>query len=157
MRGRLVTRVLLAWIIFGAVLAAVLSFTASEDSGVAADGDVVDVRVGRHEVSAEVAATDRSRTRGLAGRKPLAPGEGMVFVFDSVGPRDFWMRGVSFPLDMIWILNGRVAGITRDARPVAETGQRLYHSPGKIDRVLEVPGGWAAARKVRAGASYRGP
>jgi uncharacterized membrane protein (UPF0127 family) len=75
----------------------------------------------------------------------------MLFVFGSAAPRDFVMRGVEFPIDMIWIRSGRVTGVTADARPVRETGMRLYPSPGPIDRVLEVPAGWAAANGVEAG------
>jgi uncharacterized protein len=157
MRGRLIAAVLLVWLVLGLVLAIVLTVSTSDESEVAADADIVGVRVGGHEVSAEVAATDTSRTHGLTGREPLEPGEGMLFVYDSVGPRDFWMRGVSYPIDMIWIRDGRVTGVTRDARPAAETGLRLYHSSGAVDRVLEVPAGWAADGSVRTGDTYSGP
>ena len=81
----------------------------------------------------------------------------MLFVFDSLGRRDFWMRGVDFPLDMIWIRDGRVRGVTPDVPPEAISRNRLYPSPGPIDRVLEMRGGWAAARSIRTGDPYRGP
>jgi uncharacterized protein len=157
MKGRVIAAVILASIVLGTILGLVLTLADSDESGAIRDGDVVTVQADGARVRAEVAATDRSRNRGLAGRSKLGPREGMLFVFDSAGPRDFWMRGVSFPLDMIWIRGGRVVGVTRNARPESETGERLYPSPGLIDRVLEVQGGWAAKRSVERGDRYGGP
>ena len=157
MSGRVIARILIVWGLFGLALAVVLAFAGSDENGQAADGDVVTVRVGGVPVVAQVAATDGSRTRGLAGHRRLEAGEGMLFVFDGAGGHDFWMQGVDFPLDMIWIRGDRVAGVTRRAPPEAQSGRRLFPSPGPIDRVLEVPGGWAARESVRAGDAYRGP
>jgi uncharacterized membrane protein (UPF0127 family) len=157
MSGRVVALLLIVWGVFALSLALVLAFTGSDEPGQAADGDVVKVRVGGVSVTAEVAATDGSRTRGLAGHRRLTAGEGMLFVFGGTRGHDFWMQGVDFPLDMIWIRGDRVAGVTRQAPPEAQSGRRLFPSPGPIDRVLEVPGGWATRESVRAGDAYSGP
>jgi uncharacterized membrane protein (UPF0127 family) len=58
---------------------------------------------------------------------------------------------VRFPIDIIWIERGRVAGIERDV-PVPQGDLPLYSSDRPADRVLEVPAGWAARHGVRAGA-----
>jgi uncharacterized membrane protein (UPF0127 family) len=157
MSGRLVARVLIAWGLFGLALAVVLAFAGSDEDRQAADGDLVEVRVGHVPVRAEIAATDRSRTRGLGGHRRLVFGEGMLFVFGDARRHDFWMQGVDFALDMIWIRGGRVTGVTRRAPPEAQSGRRLFPSPGPVDRVLEVPGGWALRESVQTGDAYRGP
>lgn len=156
-KGRIVVGILLVWFIFGTALAVVLALGPSGESEVARDGDVVPVRIGSNPLTAEVASTDSSRARGLGGRSELAEEEAMLFVFDGLGRHNFWMRGVDYPLDMIWIRHDRVAGITRKTQPDTVSGNRLYPSTGAIDRVLEVRGGWAARHKVRAGDPYRGP
>jgi uncharacterized membrane protein (UPF0127 family) len=158
MTGRVVARVLIVWLLFGAVLGLVLALAGPDDEAISAsDGDIVRVSVGGVPVFAEIARTDRSRTRGLAGHRRPQPGEGMLFVFGSTVRRDFWMRGVPYSLDMIWIRGDRVTGVTARAPREAVSGERLYPSPGPVDRVLEVAGGWAAARSVEAGDRYRGP
>lgn len=50
----------------------------------------------------EVADTDRSRTQGLSDREALTANKGMLFVFDEVGRRCFWMKDMRFNLDIIW-------------------------------------------------------
>jgi uncharacterized membrane protein (UPF0127 family) len=157
MSARVIALLLIVWGVFALSLALVLALTGSDENGQAADGDVVRVRVSGVPVTAEVAATEGSRARGLAGHRRLAAGAGMLFVFDRTGSHDFWMQGVDFPLDMIWIRGNRVAGVTRQAPPESQSGRRLFPSPGPVDRVLEVPGGWASREAVGAGDAYSGP
>jgi uncharacterized protein len=111
----------------------------------------VTVHVGGAQVRAEVAADAGARRRGLSGREGLAENRGMLFVFPDREPRTYWMKGMRFPLDIVWINRGRVTGIERDA-PVPRGELRLYPSSGPVDRVLEVPAGWAARHGIRAGA-----
>ncbi len=63
----------------------------------------VRVAIGEAAFVAEVADRPATRTRGLSGRESLAPGAGMLFVFESSGEWTFWMIDMKFPLDFIWI------------------------------------------------------
>jgi uncharacterized membrane protein (UPF0127 family) len=54
-------------------------------------------------LSVEVADTPAERGRGLSGREMLPENSGMLFVFDTPGRYGFWMYGMKFPLDIIWI------------------------------------------------------
>jgi uncharacterized protein len=110
----------------------------------------VAVKVGNTKVRAEVAGDAAARRRGLSGRARLADGRGMLFVFPSRGPRTFWMKGMRFPLDILWINRGRVKGIARDV-PVPRGSLPVYPSGGPVDRVLEVPAGWSARHGVSPG------
>ncbi len=80
------------------------------------------VRIGGAVFGAELAVTLAQRTVGLSGRDNLTPNTGMLFVFESGSASSFWMKGMRFPLDFIWI-SGEclVADITRDV-PVPEAG-----------------------------------
>jgi len=104
---------------------------------------------GRHAVAVEVARTDATRRRGLMQRRSLPDDAGMLFVFDETADHGFWMVNTLIPLDMIFIdEEGRVVGIVERAEP----GSRAQRSVGAPSRyVLEVNGGWARARGVKAG------
>ena len=108
------------------------------------------VDVGGTTVKAEVAADSKSRERGLSGRTSLAEGRGMLFVYPDRQVRTFWMKGMRFPIDIIWIARGRVTGVERNA-PVPVGSVPLYSSRVAADHVLEVPAGWAGRHGADAG------
>jgi uncharacterized protein len=110
----------------------------------------VSVRVGGTEVRAEVADDAAERERGLAGRSDLPDGRGMLFVYPDHAVRTYWMKGVRFPLDIIWIDRGRVIGVEANA-PVPQGTTPLYSSRRPADHVLEVPAGWSARHGVKRG------
>ncbi len=78
--------------------------------------------------AAEIADTPDLRTKGLGSRDRLAPNSGMLFIFPSGQASSFWMRGMRFPLDFVWIgADCRVADIT----------ERVPHpEPGAPDATL---------------------
>lgn len=64
--------------------------------------------------AAEIADTPALRTKGLGYRDQLPPNSGMLFVFPNGQASSFWMRGMRFPLDFVWIgADCRVADLTR--------------------------------------------
>ncbi|HVL32508.1 MAG TPA: DUF192 domain-containing protein, partial [Actinomycetota bacterium] len=82
---------------------------------------------GRVVIEAEVADDDAERARGLMGRRELARGRGMLFVWRDVSPRRFHMQNTLIPLDLVVIRSGRVVGThtmvpcEADPCPVTET------------------------------------
>jgi uncharacterized membrane protein (UPF0127 family) len=92
----------------------------------------------------------------LSGRPSLAPGTGMLFIFETEGVYYFWMKDMRFPLDMVWISAGCVVvDITKDAPP-PEPGQALAelarYSPSQpAQYVLEINAGEAEAADIHAG------
>src|SRR3989344_6075059 len=63
-------------------------------------GEVV---VGETVFKVEVAKTGIEKTRGLSGRPGLKEREGMLFLYATPQRSSFWMKGMSFSLDFIWI------------------------------------------------------
>ncbi len=88
-----------------------------------------------------VADTDMRRTQGLSGRSALAANEGMLFIFQDSGKQGFWMRGMLFPIDLIWISGGRVVGLEQNMPPDNSITPKIYESPEPIDHVLEINAG----------------
>lgn len=107
------------------------------------------ITVGEDELSVEIADDSSLRSRGLSYRDGLEPGTGMLFIYPDEGERSFWMRGMRFCLDIIWIIDGKIVGAAEYACPepgVTDANLTRYLSPVPVQFVLEVPAGWLDAQ-----------
>lgn len=108
-------------------------------------------------LSVEVVSTVEGRARGLSGHRPLTDQQGMLFVWSEEDTRSFWMKGMTFPIDIIWLRDGQVLGVTANLPVPTSNDPALlarYTSPGPVDQVLEVAAGWAEAHGLTAGAHF---
>jgi uncharacterized membrane protein (UPF0127 family) len=110
---------------------------------------------GARTIDAEVATTEPQSERGLGYRDTLAPDAGMIFDLHEERVPSFWMKGMRFALDMVWIgADKRVVGVTPDIRPeprVADAQLRRYAPAEPVRYVLEVGSGGAARLGLVAG------
>ena len=99
------------------------------------------VVIGQQTICAEVVDQPAQLVRGLSGRASLADGRGMLFIFPRATIQSFWMKGMEFPLDIIWINNNQIAEFWLNA-PVP-TGRQIpsYQPKNSANYVLEVPAG----------------
>lgn len=111
--------------------------------------------IGDKNIAVEIAATAAARHRGLSGRPSLCPDCGMLFVFPDQAERRFVMRKMNFPLDMIFIAEGRVVNIANNLPPEGDNPMAVYSSGQLADMVLEVNGGYAARAGIEVGAEAR--
>jgi uncharacterized membrane protein (UPF0127 family) len=108
----------------------------------------------RVTVTVELARSGDEKVRGLSGRPGLKRGTGMLFVYDRPQPIGIWMKDMRFSLDILWIREGSVVHIERNAPPLTPVGpERVYTATG--DMVLEVPAGFTADRKIKVGDSVK--
>jgi uncharacterized membrane protein (UPF0127 family) len=117
--------------------------------------DETTMTVGGVALRVELAQSPEEQQRGLGYRDGLAPGTGMLFVFEESSGRSFWMKGMRFCLDMIWIDDGRVAGVEENIcpAPAGTPNEQIprAQSPGQVRFVLEVPAGWLEANDLGTG------
>lgn len=100
----------------------------------------------------EIADTNESRRVGLGGHAPLSSEEGMLFVFPEAGIYPFWMKDMSFPIDIIWLYEGRVVDIATLQPPSAGSITPETHVPMvRADQVLEINAGRAAQLGIEKG------
>jgi uncharacterized membrane protein (UPF0127 family) len=103
----------------------------------------------------EVATTPAQTERGLGYRDALAPDAGMIFDLHTTRSIGFWMKGMRFALDMVWIgEDKRVVAITAGIQPQpgVPDGQLLRHSPNTPVRyVLELNAGAAERLGILTG------
>jgi hypothetical protein len=114
---------------------------------IALNGNQIDrVYVRNVLVKAEVVRTETRIEKGLGGRESLADGRGMLFEMLESEPQHFWMKGMLFPIDIIWIQNGRVIGCEKNISP---SDPRTFASPSDAGYVLEVPAGFCDRHSVK--------
>ncbi|HYP58911.1 MAG TPA: DUF192 domain-containing protein [Thermomicrobiales bacterium] len=116
--------------------------------------EVASVVVGTDELQAEIADTSPLQGRGLGYRDGLEPGTAMLFVFDDASMRTFWMKGMRFCLDIVWIEGEKIVGAAESVCPMPITPDAdlpRYTSPIGVHYVLEVPAGWLATHGYGAG------
>ena len=118
----------------------------------------VKLEVGDATLLADVADDDAERALGLGGRASLRRNAGMYFVLTNNAPR-IWMKGMRFPLDLVWIYDDRVVDVTSEV-PDEQSGtpesQLPIYSPSQpANRVLEVNAGWARRNGVGVGDPVR--
>lgn len=98
-------------------------------------------------VQIELARTPAEQALGLGQRDELAWGDGMLFPYERAGFISFWMKGMRFPIDIVWIREHRIVGIAHRVPPpeTPDAAPATARSPEMIDMVLEVPAGYAQA------------
>lgn len=112
------------------------------------------VRVGWGAVYAvDVADDSGEQARGLSGRPFMGPDVGMLFVFEGEEVRNFWMKEMHFPLDIIWIDGEcRLIDVAAEVPAPAGDGEiARVSSPGPARYVLEVNAGEWAREGMAAG------
>ena len=112
--------------------------------------------VGEAVFDMEVAQTPEERGRGLSGRDGLEPGSGMLFIFRSETTTSFWMKGMRFPIDFVWIGAGcTVIDVTLGASApppgTADSALPLYTPSAPILYALEINAGEVAELGIEVG------
>jgi len=110
------------------------------------------VTIGETILRIEVADTAMARMKGLSGHAPLADDEGMFFVFDAPGNYGFWMKGMTFPIDIVWIRGDKVVSVTENVPiPKSVFDLKTYYPPELVDRILEINAGIVEKYGLRVG------
>jgi uncharacterized protein len=121
------------------------------------DRQQIVLEIGEHQLSVEAVTAQPSIILGLGERDSIGS-DGMLFMLGRREPATFWMRGMRFGLDMIWIDNGTITGITASV-PAPENPAAFdlptYASPGPVTHVLELAAGRAEALGLQAGDTVR--
>jgi uncharacterized membrane protein (UPF0127 family) len=116
--------------------------------------DTVNLSAGMHNIRAEVARTPLQTQTGMMFRREMAQHEGMLFVFDNVERRCFWMKNTLLPLSIAFIADdGRVVSLA-DMQPQSEES---HCSAEPVRFALEMNQGWFAKRGIKPGFKLKGP
>ncbi len=134
--------------------------TAGPASGAAAswepEGRVIPMTLPDDRViEVELRVSDEEVNEGMMFRPQLPPDKGMLFVFDRMRKRPFWMFQTYVPLDMIWLDDSkRIVEVVDNAQPCRERDFRncpTYGGNFEAAYVLELAAGRAAAYGLKQG------
>ncbi len=101
-------------------------------------------------ISVLILSTPEARERGLSGVRSLPKDSGMLFVFPTAGPYGFWMKGMSFAIDIVWIdADKRVSGVVSGIPP--ESYPEIFYPPSDAMYVLELNTGGAKDYGIATG------
>lgn len=105
------------------------------------------------KIKVEVADTPFKREKGLSGKNNLADGQGMLFIFEKEDRYSFWMKGMKFPLDFIWINKNKIVEISTGIKPPKDPNdiQEVLIPAQNVNLVLEVPAGFVDQHKIKVG------
>lgn len=106
------------------------------------------IRLGGEQIEAELVTEKGDLEKGLAGRKGICEKCGMLFVFPQKGEHAFWMKGMLFPLDIMWISEGKIVHVESN---VSADSKETFKPKAQADSVLEVNAGFCAKYGIKEG------
>ncbi|HEY8108614.1 MAG TPA: DUF192 domain-containing protein [Patescibacteria group bacterium] len=119
------------------------------------DDVTVTVRLDQAKVRADVATSPGRLEKGLMGAEPLMKDRALLFAYEEPTTPTIWMKGVEFPIDIVWISGDTVTQVTSNvpsAKPGVPDAQLPKYQPeGPVDKVLETSAGWARQHSVQPG------
>ncbi|MGH7204322.1 MAG: DUF192 domain-containing protein [Candidatus Levyibacteriota bacterium] len=133
-----INRLIIIFIVILLIVLGVLYFQFSKNSAPKSK-----VTIDTHIFSVKVATTSAQQQQGLSGVKSLPQDQGMLFVFATPAKYPFWMKGVNFPLDIIFIKDTKVVSTVQNA-PAPKSGETdspIYQPPAPVNKVLEINAG----------------
>ncbi len=117
------------------------------------------VEIGHNKIEAEISRTGEEQLMGLGNRFSLPEGQGMLFLYKNQGEKIFWMKRMNFPIDILWLNNGKLVLIEKDVPPPKEgtpdAALEKYGFGVLADMVLELPGGYTQKHHIQLGDSLR--
>jgi uncharacterized membrane protein (UPF0127 family) len=100
-------------------------------------------------INAEIAVSESEHTYGLMYRKSLGDNEGMLFVFEQDGYRNFWMKNTIIPLSIAYINAKGVIMEIYEMKPLDVS--ITYPSKYPCRYALEMSAGWFRKNNIRPG------
>ena len=104
-------------------------------------------------LQSEVMVKDEDRAMGLMFRPSLPSDRGMLFVFEQPDFHGIWMKNCKFPIDIVWLDEGRrVVDVAVKVPPCKADPCPVYQPMGRASYVVEMGAGQAGREKVARGA-----
>ncbi|KKP97576.1 MAG: hypothetical protein UR99_C0009G0008 [Candidatus Moranbacteria bacterium GW2011_GWD2_36_12] len=113
-----------------------------------AGNKIIPLEINSNIFHVEVVDNSQKMQKGLGGKNGICERCGMLFVFPRSGKYAFWMKDMKFPLDLIWISQGRVVHIEKNIQP--DFQGTLFPSED-ADKVLEVNAGSIDSLEIKTG------
>jgi uncharacterized membrane protein (UPF0127 family) len=143
--------------LFGSFFVLVIFFLAgffliSQPSKNLTSENIKSVKIAGQDIKVDLALTGERQMQGLSGLSDLAEDHGLLFVFEKPGKYYFWMKGMNFPIDIIWITeNMKVVYIKKNAPP--DSYPETFGPDANTKYVLEIRSGFSDKNNLKVGDS----
>jgi uncharacterized membrane protein (UPF0127 family) len=117
------------------------------------DGDIVNVNINCKTLKLVAAISPNMQAKGLSDIEEI-PYDGMMFFFQRLQKRAFWMKGMRFPIDIVWIAGNKVIEISENVPTepsVSENYLKRYAPLENTDTVIELSSGRAKQLNIKRG------
>ena len=103
-------------------------------------------------IELEAMRTLDEKQKGLMFREFLEENKGLLFLYEEEGERDFWMKNVKLPIDIIWLdKENKIIYIEHDVPPCQEDPCPIYSLNKKAMNVIEVNSGFTSENNINVG------
>jgi uncharacterized membrane protein (UPF0127 family) len=113
--------------------------------------------INTHTFKLEIAKTQAQQEKGLGLRDSLPKNTGMLFPYTSPRELTFWMKGMRFPIDIIYLRDKKIikiySAVSQQPEGTPDTQLPLYPSQGLADMVLEINAGLSQQYRFEVGDS----
>ncbi len=107
--------------------------------------------INQQVIKIEIASDLQHQYKGLSKRESLCDDCGMLFVWPQKDIREFVMRDMNFPLDILFISDGKILNIEKNLKPQDSNQLTIYRSLHPADMVLEINGGYSEKNNIQVG------
>lgn len=145
------SRVIILFLAFCALAAFYFYNSAKEAKSPNNDWKQDEVKVADKTLNAYLAVSPLEMEAGLSAFSQISDKQGMLFSFNPPSRPGFWMKGMKFPIDIIWVNNLRVVDITKNLS--ADKELTKYYPNIDIDHAIEVNAGWCDRNNIKVGDS----
>jgi uncharacterized membrane protein (UPF0127 family) len=115
------------------------------------------LQVGDKKLLVQIVTSGIDMQQGLSDRSKLEDNQGMLFDYGAGTEQmpTFWMKSMRFNLDLIWIKDKKIIGVTKNVpAPLPSASLSTlptYSPPSPVDQVLEVNAGWVERNNIKIG------
>jgi uncharacterized membrane protein (UPF0127 family) len=102
-------------------------------------------------INIELAKSPLEHYVGLSGREEVCDNCGLLFIFPDLETRQFVMRNMKFPLDIIFIKDDTIVEILENLEPEGSNPKEIYSSNQPVNNVLEINAGMSKQYDFKTG------
>lgn len=137
----------MAWRLKYLIAVSIFVFISAAQAEAALSKRTISLAFGKHRKSVvvEIAKSPQEHATGLMNRKKLNSDSGMLFVFETEQPREFWMKNTLIDLDIAYFdKNGKAVDIQQMQAQVSmmQANFPTYPSKSPAQFALEMNSGW---------------
>jgi uncharacterized membrane protein (UPF0127 family) len=110
------------------------------------------IKIGSTKLTIQEANTEQAREKGLGGQSCIPANQAMLFTYSRPGYYQFWMKGMKFPIDIIWINSDKkVIQVSSNISP--NTFPETFASDQPAQYILETKANQAGKLHITRGTS----